>query len=100
MKKIIGLMAVAVLASAAIAVPAAAHHRPDHSNGGGAAPGNDSDGDGVKDDADNCPGVSNPDQTDSDGDGTGDACDDPSRPPLPSVCIYYTFPPTVEVCWI
>jgi hypothetical protein len=42
----------------------------------------DRDGDGVGDDADNCPGVFNPPrpldgatQTDADGDGTGDACD-------------------------
>ncbi len=35
----------------------------------------DSDGDGVADDVDNCPGVSNPDQADSDGDGIGNACD-------------------------
>jgi hypothetical protein len=36
----------------------------------------DSDGDGVADDADNCPSVSNPTQADTDGDGAGDACDD------------------------
>ncbi len=35
----------------------------------------DSDGDGVNDNNDNCPSVSNPDQTDSDGDGVGNACD-------------------------
>jgi hypothetical protein len=35
----------------------------------------DSDGDGVADSEDNCPGVPNPDQTDTDGDGKGDACD-------------------------
>ena len=35
----------------------------------------DSDGDGLLDDADNCPDVPNPDQKDSDGDGFGDACD-------------------------
>jgi hypothetical protein len=33
------------------------------------------DGDGVPDSQDNCPSVSNPDQTDTDGDGVGDACD-------------------------
>jgi hypothetical protein len=35
----------------------------------------DGDGDGVPDDDDNCPEVSNPDQTDTDLDGAGDACD-------------------------
>lgn len=35
----------------------------------------DSDGDGVEDASDNCPNVSNANQTDTDGDGTGDACD-------------------------
>ncbi len=34
----------------------------------------DSDGDGVPNDADNCPSVSNPNQEDSDGNGVGDAC--------------------------
>lgn len=37
--------------------------------------GDDSDGDGISDDTDNCPGVANPDQADSDGDGIGDVCD-------------------------
>lgn len=36
----------------------------------------DSDGDGIADVDDNCPGVFNPDQADFDGDGLGDACDD------------------------
>jgi len=35
----------------------------------------DADGDGRADDRDNCPFVSNRDQTDSDGDGVGNACD-------------------------
>ena len=35
----------------------------------------DTDGDGVCNDADNCPGTSNANQADSDGDGAGDACD-------------------------
>ena len=35
----------------------------------------DTDGDGVLDSVDNCPGTSNPDQSDMDGDGIGDACD-------------------------
>ena len=35
----------------------------------------DVDGDGILNDADNCPNVANPDQKDTDGDGIGDACD-------------------------
>lgn len=35
----------------------------------------DTDGDGVADATDNCPGVANAGQTDTDGDGRGDACD-------------------------
>jgi M6 family metalloprotease-like protein len=35
----------------------------------------DKDGDGISDNADNCPAVANIDQTDGDGDGVGDACD-------------------------
>ncbi|TWT46225.1 Alpha-agarase precursor [Phycisphaerae bacterium RAS1] len=36
---------------------------------------NDTDGDGVADEQDNCVAVANADQTDTDGDGVGDACD-------------------------
>lgn len=36
---------------------------------------NDSDGDGIANNVDNCPNTSNPNQADSDGDGIGDACD-------------------------
>lgn len=35
----------------------------------------DTDGDGIPDTTDNCPNVSNADQTDTDGNGVGDACD-------------------------
>ena len=36
---------------------------------------NDSDGDGISDEEDNCPNEDNPGQEDTDGDGVGDACD-------------------------
>jgi hypothetical protein len=38
--------------------------------------GQDADGDGISDTADNCPTIPNPDQADTDGDGLGDACDE------------------------
>ena len=38
-------------------------------------PDQDSDGDGLPNDQDNCPNTANPDQADSDGDGSGDLCD-------------------------
>jgi hypothetical protein len=38
-------------------------------------PQQDSDGDGIPDQSDNCPYTYNPDQADSDGDGLGDVCD-------------------------
>ena len=37
---------------------------------------NDLDGDGILNDADNCPNKANADQKDTDGDGVGDVCDD------------------------
>ncbi len=43
----------------------------------------DLDGDGIPDDADNCPGTPNADQKDSDGDGVGDACDNCPDVPNP-----------------
>ncbi|MEL6719491.1 MAG: LamG-like jellyroll fold domain-containing protein, partial [Bacteroidota bacterium] len=39
----------------------------------------DTDGDGICDDDDNCPMIANPDQSDSNGDGIGDACDMPDE---------------------
>jgi hypothetical protein len=41
----------------------------------------DSDGDGVPDETDNCPSISNPDQADNDGDGIGNVCDPTPDPP-------------------
>jgi hypothetical protein len=41
----------------------------------------DTDGDGIPDEQDNCPMISNPDQLDSDGNFVGDACE--SIPPIP-----------------
>lgn len=38
-------------------------------------PSSDGDGDGIADDADNCPDAANADQADLDGDGAGDVCD-------------------------
>src|SRR6185503_3488009 len=42
-----------------------------------------SDGDGVGDPCDNCPGLANPGQTDADADGVGDACDSCPAAPNP-----------------
>ncbi len=47
--------------------------QPNCSSGGSGVV--DSDGDGIRDEIDNCPHVFNPDQKDSDLDGVGDACD-------------------------
>lgn len=44
-------------------------------NGREVPPSNDTDGDGVVDDDDNCPTTPNADQADKDNDGKGDACD-------------------------
>lgn len=42
---------------------------------GGSDPSVDTDGDGIQDEEDNCPTVSNESQADTDSDGAGDACD-------------------------
>jgi hypothetical protein len=60
----------------------------------------DSDGDGVPDDWDNCPGIWNADQADSDGNGIGDACDappPPPPPPPPPACSYAVSPMSTSV---
>ena len=46
----------------------------------------DADGDGIADAVDNCPHVTNPDQSDVDGNGVGDACDEPHCEPMPERC--------------
>ena len=48
---------------------------PDECVDAGETGGEDADGDGVQDSADNCPSVPNGGQADLDGDGAGDACD-------------------------
>lgn len=47
----------------------------------------DDDNDGIPDDADNCPTISNINQTDSDGDGKGDACESNSMPWIPMLLL-------------
>jgi hypothetical protein len=46
----------------------------------------DTDEDEITDDIDNCPLVSNPDQTDTDDDGIGDACDTSTKPTTKDQC--------------
>lgn len=48
---------------------------PPGAGGGGGTQPTDSDGDGVPDSSDNCPGVPNAGQANNDGDSLGDACD-------------------------
>ncbi len=47
----------------------------------------DTDGDSVTDNVDNCPAVANADQADADGDGTGDACEDAVGGTLRNACL-------------
>jgi hypothetical protein len=60
------------------------------------SPGADFDGDGVRDDCDNCPTVANPNQVDTDQDGIGDACEDICTNPTDPAC---TVPPAPESDW-
>lgn len=50
-------------------------------------PKKDTDGDGIADDSDNCPNVSNFDQRDINGNGIGDVCEPPPPPPPPPVVV-------------
>lgn len=65
----------AMLLAACAASAACGFDAPSVPDGGGDAPADDRDGDGVGDTADVCPEVSDPQQRDHDGDGRGDACD-------------------------
>jgi len=47
----------------------------------------DRDGDGVADDVDNCPDISNPDQADGDGDGFGDLCEPETCDTITTSCL-------------
>lgn len=51
----------------------------------GVAPPRDGDGDGVPDSSDNCPVISNPDQSDRDNDGIGGLCDAYPSCPTPQI---------------
>lgn len=65
------LVLLTALAVAGVSAPPAAAHCQD---GHPISP-TDCDGDGISDEADNCPFVGNPDQADQDRDGAGDPCD-------------------------
>ncbi|HEX4870931.1 MAG TPA: thrombospondin type 3 repeat-containing protein, partial [Nevskiaceae bacterium] len=58
------------------------NHPESNDPGGTPAPAEDQDGDGIVNEADNCPEAGNADQRDTDGDGQGDVCDVP--PPVDS----------------
>jgi hypothetical protein len=60
-------------------------------------PATDTDGDGVVDAADNCPGVPNPVQTDLDGDGLGDVCDSVDNRPALTLRLGSTAPNEMRV---
>lgn len=58
-----------------IVIPIAARKTDDFMLDDGGGTDDDSDGDGIADDIDNCPNIANADQADQDGDGFGDVCD-------------------------
>jgi hypothetical protein len=76
MRRHIALLLFSLLTAAGPAVMTEVAFSPSAFAEDGDPPVNDSDGDGVSDENDNCVNTYNPDQSDVDGDLTGDACDD------------------------
>jgi parallel beta-helix repeat protein len=75
---------VVVLATAALSIAVLSHFLLLMTPADAAQP-SDLDGDGVRDNRDNCPQVANPGQRDTDGDGVGDSCEAPE--PTPNTCV-------------
>jgi hypothetical protein len=70
-----GVMCTLLAGLAACGFRGAALADPDQADANSGTIAGDSDGDGIPDATDNCPGVANLDQHDDDGDGVGDVCD-------------------------